>query len=94
MSWSVSAKGSPDEVVAAIGKYGEHFTVPSQSKDEFEAAKPHLIALVRQTYITPEGEGAGYPKPVIQFTAYGSGATRDGKELSRDCSVDIKRTYS
>lgn len=90
MSWSVSKTGTPDEVVAALDEYAAQFTTPSQSSEEFHAALPHLVALVRQTYVTPDGLTENYPPKTLVFSAWGSGSTRDGKEMCRDCSVSIK----
>lgn len=93
MSRSVSASGTPDEVVAAIEKYGKTFTAPSLSKDEFEAARPHLIALVKENHVSDEGIKSGWSSIHPELSAYGSGSTRGDVELSRECSVSIKRFY-
>lgn len=82
MSWSVSTSGTPDEVVKGLEEYTSSLGA-GQSGEEYEAARPHIIALVRQNY-TVEGE-----QPKIVVNAFGSGSTVGGKETKRSCTVHI-----
>ena len=47
MSWSISYIGKPSAVAKALDAYMAD-AQPSQSKDEYDAAKPHLLALVNE----------------------------------------------
>ena len=71
MSWSVSFTGRPEKVAEAIE--AESAKLSGQSKVEYDAAKPHLAALVRQNFAR---EGSGYNEPLIEVSAHGSGASR------------------
>ena len=46
MSWSVNKTGTPDEVVAYLKEQSN--ILYGQSKEEYDAALPHLIAIVEQ----------------------------------------------
>lgn len=46
MSWSIYAKGTPEEVVRRLEEHSN--TISGQSKEEYDAAMPHLIALVNE----------------------------------------------
>ena len=46
MSWSVNYIGSPENVSAALDKHSSEIT--GQSKAEYDAALPHIKALVEQ----------------------------------------------
>ena len=85
MSWSLSCIGKPEKVAEAIEKYGEQ--LGGQCKIEFDAAKPHLLALVKENFTTP----GSYSEPVLDFEAYGSGCASGDKQIQRDCSVILKR---
>jgi hypothetical protein len=88
MSWSFSCIGKAAKVAEAIEKYGE--TLSGQSQAEFLDAKPHLIGLVAQNYITEEGVKSGWIEGCIDFEASGSGSTKDGKDAQRSCTVSIR----
>lgn len=64
MSWSVTFIGNPQKIVQALKDNSEKLS--GVSKDEFDAALPHLIGLVEQNYNT-------YQEPVIHLTANGHG---------------------
>lgn len=87
MSWSVSMMGTPEKVAEALEKYGE--TLSGQSKVEYDAAAPHLAALVRQNYRkSPE-----YPM-VVTIAASGHGMTSGGEDVERCCSLRLEYSYS
>lgn len=79
MSWSIYVSGTPEEVVVKIKEQSE--SLSDQSKEEFDAAMPHMIALVEQNI------GGS-----INFNAYGHGVKDgEGKFYDRSCSVNIIR---
>ncbi len=85
MSWSISAAGTPDEVVAALEKQSEELS--GQSKVEYDDAMPHLIGLVRETFVE---EGA--PPAKINLYANGHGSARMSDppvQLYRRCNVNL-----
>lgn len=92
MSWSVSFFGKPEAVAKALEDAGAGLT--GQSRIEFDAAKPHLVALVLNNFVM---EGFGYNSPaLVELSAAGSGASggKDGAEqLQRSCSVTLKPIY-
>jgi hypothetical protein len=84
MSWSVSHTGTPQEVVGALREHSEGLS--GQSKAEYEDALPHLVALVEQNF-GREGE----KPPRLTLSAHGSGSSVDGKQLDRECCVNLRR---
>lgn len=90
MSWSFNAVGKPEKVIEDLRKkvsdYGE-----GQSRDEFEAAIPHLIGLIEQNVVVP---GHRYPECLVHVEASGSGSLgSDGKVIYSSCQVSIKQIY-
>jgi hypothetical protein len=64
MSWSISFIGSPENVAKALENHST--TITGQSKAEYDAALPHIKALVEQNVnknypraIKVEGNGHG-----------------------------------
>jgi hypothetical protein len=86
MSWSVSFVGKPEKVAEALEAHSANCT--GQSKVEYDAAKPHLVALVRENF-DKEHDG-----PVIEFTASGSGYARGDEQMRRLLAVSIKQIYT
>jgi hypothetical protein len=81
MSWAVYTKGTPEEVVKALEEHSN--AISDQSKEEYDAALPHLIALVK------ENIGGS-----INLSAYGHGSKNtDGTFQDKNCQVDIKRCF-
>jgi hypothetical protein len=79
MSWSIYTKGTPEEVVEALEKQSQ--SLSDVSKEEYDSALPHLIALVK------ENIGGS-----INLSAYGHGVKNtDGTFQDKNCQVDIKR---
>jgi len=74
MSWSVQFVGKPEKVVEALIAQSEKLS--RESKAEFDAALPHLVALVNENYgfdyavkLVASGHGyAGTDKPNRQLT--------------------------
>lgn len=66
MSWSVNLIGTPTKITAALKKQSE--TLTGQSKEEFDAALPHMLGLLAQNY-------AGTYEPAMRITASGHGYT-------------------
>jgi hypothetical protein len=92
MSWSFACIGKPAAVAAAIEAHGEKLS--GQSRVEFDAAKPHLVALVKENFALP---GSSYAEPLIDFEASGSGTTHGppGSEaqVQRQCHVSVKPVW-
>ena len=82
MSWSIYKSGTVEEVVNALEENYRDTPAGDQSKEEYDAAKPHLIALVK------ENVGVN-----INLSAYGHGVKNaEGSFDSKSCQVDIKTT--
>lgn len=88
MSWSVSYLGAPDKIVEQLDKDSEKLT--GQSKEEFDAAKPHLQALLKENI--PDAD-RGYGPQIVKLDASGSGSKTDGKITSQSCSVKIEPIF-
>lgn len=80
MSWSVQAQGTPNEVLASVETSIAGYSEGSQSRKEFDAAKPHIDALVGLN----TGETAA-----VTLKAHGH-ANHDGSEVR--VTVEVTRT--
>lgn len=89
MSWSINVIGKPENVVAALRAESERLT--DQSKAEFDAALPHIAALVEQNFAKTEH---GYNTPLVSLEASGSGTTKNGDPVYGSTSVSLKSLYS
>lgn len=79
MSWSIYKTGTVEEVVTALEEQSNNLT--DQSKEEFDMALPHMIALVK------ENTGGN-----IDLSAYGHGSKNmEGTYVDKSCSVNIRR---
>lgn len=90
MSWSVDYTGTPEAVTEALNKYGANLT--GHSKEEYDAALPHLIGLVKQNYVGPEclyGKGR-----LVRVSGSGSGSFSGGKLIEQSCTVKVEPLYS
>jgi hypothetical protein len=83
MSWSITFIGKPENVAKALEE--ESVKLNGLSKDEYDAAVPHFIAIVKQNY-------GGDKPPMIKISASGSGYTSNGKE-QRQCTVSVEAWY-
>jgi hypothetical protein len=88
MSWSIDITGKPENVAAALDELSEKFN--GVSREEFDAAKPHLQALVRENF----GRAEGYIEPILRLRASGSGHSKDGEHLQRSFGVTLEPSYS
>ena len=87
MSWSVSIIGKPDAVIGELER--ESTRLSGQSKVEFDAAKPHLIGLVRENFKHPDAN-PHYLDPTLHLEASGSGSFDvAGTQLHRTCSAKV-----
>jgi hypothetical protein len=95
MSWSVSLFGIPDKVVAALENHSND-KMTGQSKVEWDEAKPHIIALVRQNFVTEEymKQFSYTTSPLIKLDASGSGSSSGDRQLQRSCSIKIETIYT
>lgn len=85
MSWSVSFFGTAEKVAEAIEAEGAKMS--GQSKLEYEAAAPHLAALVKENF--QPGDPA-----LVRVNASGHGmANSDGTQVNRTCTVQMDRVY-
>ena len=89
MSWAFSCIGKPAQIADALERYGA--LQVGQTKIEFYASMPHLIALVRENFSDEGNDG----DPLIDFEACGAGRTQsvvagDPKQSYRTCEVSIK----
>ena len=87
MSWTISVVGKPEKIAEFLDQESERQT--GQSKIEFDDAKPHLQALLRQTF----AESVDL-LPFVKLAANGSGSTIDGKQIRRSCTVSIESFYT
>ena len=78
MSWSINMIGTPEKLVEALKKHSE--TLSGKSKEEFDAALPHMIALIE------ENKG-GYAKNALEISGSGHGYGEDG-----NLSFSLKQT--
>lgn len=94
MSWNVNMTGRPEKIVEALRAEAEKMGSPgSQSREEYEAALPHLVGLVEQN-IAGVPSNPEYPK-MISINASGHGSKgKDGVWTDRNCSVSISFNYT
>jgi hypothetical protein len=79
MSWSVVTSGTAEEVVNHLEEQSNILT--DQSKEEFDSALPHIIALVKENI-----------PGTVNLNAYGHGSKdSEGNYVERNCSVKITR---
>jgi hypothetical protein len=76
--------GTPEKVAKALEEHGTR--LQGQSKAEYDAAFPHLIALVNENFNKKSSA-------FIKMSANGSGTTDNGEEIQRSCSVSIENIY-
>jgi len=80
MSWSISMIGTPAGVVDGLKRNSD--LLCGQSREEYDAAKPHLIGLVEQVV----GQK-------VKLNACGSAAFHDGVKKHGSCSVSLDAFY-
>lgn len=83
MSWSVQANGSAAAVKREVQRTFDSYG-PSQSKDEFAAAKAHIDGLL------DEFAGDNY---IVRLSASGSGRFEGGKKVDGTVQVRIEPLY-
>jgi hypothetical protein len=82
MSWSVGFIGKPANVTAALDGFSEKLS--DLSKEEYDAAKPSIIALVNQNF--------GDDNTIVKVSASGHGTTI-GDKPQRYLSCNVERFY-
>ena len=82
MSWSINAVGTPEKLIEYIDKMDESWG-PSQSKDEYNAVKPALKALVGEIKTTG----------LVQLNASGHATFTNGEKTQGTVNVDLKTIY-
>lgn len=80
MSWNVTFIGNPERIINALDKESEKLN--DQSKEEFDAAKPHLIWLLSRNF----NKGEGSLEPTLMLSASGY----ELKDKYGHCAVKIK----
>lgn len=89
MSWSIALIGKPENVAKAIEDHGQK--LDGQCKVEYDAASPHLAALVRENYVA---NGSGHVPPIVKIEASGSGGAKGDVQTYRNCTVKIENLYN
>lgn len=83
MSWSVTFIGKVENVVAALEEQSKK--MEGQSKVEFDSVLPHLVGIAKENF--------GMDNPLLKVTASGHGYAADGKQVNRQCVVNVERVY-
>jgi hypothetical protein len=84
MSWSITFVGAPENVAKALEANSAKLN--GQSKEEYDAAFPHLVALVK--------ENISQNPVTLKVTANGSGhKNSDGTVNHRSCVASIEAWY-
>ncbi len=76
MSWSLTYIGNPDKIVAALE--ANSAKLEGKSKEEYDEALPHLVALVKQNHNKAH-------EPALKLTA--NGHAYDGHS---QCAVNLE----
>ena len=92
MSWSISFLGRPEQVAQAIESYSDK--LDGQSKVEYDDAKLHLAALVRQNF----GDVLGISMLRIDASGYGQAKqVNEGqplRQVQRYLTLKIENLYA
>ena len=83
MSWSITLVGKPENVAKALEDNSAKLN--GQSKTEYDAALPHIVALVKENF--------GQNPPMLKVAASGSGYATGGEQVQRNCIVSIEAWY-
>lgn len=83
MSWSVNYIGTAQKIIDALNEQSEKFT--GQTKEEFDAALPHLRGLLAENYAEKQ--------PLLKLDASGSGYSVGGEQKQRQCSVQLQQLW-
>lgn len=86
MSWNIAFIGKTSDVVAALKAESNKLTFNDASKQEYDAALPHLVGLVEQN-VEPQTEA------IVKVQAAGHGTVVNGKIVQNQVSVGIERFY-
>lgn len=89
MSWTVSMIGRPAKVAEALDAHSE--TMTGQSRTEYDAALPHLKALVLENFSHSVGGGA---EPCVRLEASGYRNAIDTAQTQLACSVKLDTFYA
>jgi len=84
MSWGIALIGTPEKVIAELERFGS--TLSDTSKLEFDAALPHMKALIGLNF--QDNSSA-----LVKFNANGHGMARDGKLVSNQMQMTLDRSY-
>jgi hypothetical protein len=81
MSWSFHGVGTPDALLREIDRQCEQYS--GQSREEFDAARPHLKGLVEQA--VPASVA------VVSVNAHGHASFTNGVKTQGNIAVEIKQ---
>jgi hypothetical protein len=102
MSWSFNAIGSPENVLKALEAKSEQISKDPDdySRKEFDEAKPHLMALVKQNFVASDRNYSPMAVSLVasgsattEHAPAGSGAGAPGRKVQSSCCVEIKQLY-
>lgn len=85
MSWSVSVIGTPEAITRELDIY--QVSLQGQSREEFDDAKPHIQALLKQNRSI-------YHPPLLHLEACGSGGKVNNQETGRECTITLRRMWT
>ncbi len=83
MSWSVTFFGKPEKVAEALEAYSEKLS--DYSKEEYDKALPHMVALVKQNF--------GQEQQLIKFSGSGHGTKTNGVSTQSYFVMSIEAAY-
>jgi hypothetical protein len=84
MSWSAYFVGTPEKIEEALNKQSGNLS--GQSKQEYDDALPHLVALIKSN---SDGKGG----PLVQIQAAGSAYFLNGEMQNSTCNVNIQQLH-
>lgn len=91
MSWSFSALGTKEAIVKALDDQSTKES--GQCKIEFDAALPHLKALVCENFQSDEYKKQ-YGSTLIDIDVNGSGSAQGGVQTQRSLTINcLRRVY-
>jgi hypothetical protein len=79
--------GKPENVANALEAEAENMS--GESKAEYQEALPHIVGIVRQNF----NKETDSPQ-LVSVSANGSGFTRSGEPVQRQCSVKVEHLWT
>ena len=91
MSWSLSYVGRAVDVNRAVHEHASTDHLTGSSLEEFDAAKPHIVALLEMNTSEEATSGKGPDSFLIHVRASGSAYKKDGNVVSSQLQIKIER---